>query len=148
MTVKMKEPEERFICPEELQMQTLSRWTMLDAEAFQELLNLAGDDSGFLEDLLATYAEQADQLLLQAKQEAREGRHEGVMRAMHALNGSSRNVAATSVAVRCAAIEAEAHDRIAPAVLTRSLEALDLPLAAALVELRHRVEEQRVGMEQ
>ncbi|HET7435779.1 MAG TPA: Hpt domain-containing protein [Thermoanaerobaculia bacterium] len=106
--------------------------TAIDRAAFAELEELAGDDKDFLNEILMTYIEQVDVVMGSARDALAAGDTVAFIRAVHTLNGSSRNVGAVDVARLCAAIEHDAR--------------LD-PAAASHAALRQLVEPTRLACE-
>lgn len=108
----------------------------IDVDAFDELTDLAGGDDDFLRDLLETYFEQTRTLLAEGRTAASRGSGLELVRAVHTLNGSSRNVGAFKVARLCAAFERDA-DAIGDAVqLAPLLDLLREPVLEACAALR------------
>jgi two-component system sensor histidine kinase/response regulator len=77
----------------------------LDADAFRSLVELADGDEAFLDELLTTYVEQTNELMTALGTAARDGRRDDFVFAVHALNGSSRNIGALKLAQCCGDIE-------------------------------------------
>jgi HPt (histidine-containing phosphotransfer) domain-containing protein len=80
----------------------------LDRGALDALLEVAGGDETFVDDLLETYLQQAAVLLLRVHTAVADGDTGALNRHAHTLKGASLNVGANGVARLCRKIENEA----------------------------------------
>ena len=78
----------------------------MDAEAIARLRELAeGDTQEFLKDLLGTYITDTSKRLIALQKNAAAGNARELMRAAHAIKGSSLNVGANLLADYCQQVE-------------------------------------------
>jgi HPt (histidine-containing phosphotransfer) domain-containing protein len=105
----------------------------IDPVIFAELEQLADGDAEFFQDLFGTFDEQAELLFASARAAANAGRSREFLSAVHALNGSSRNVGAMEFARICTAIE---QGKAPVSSLAGMLELMEEPLHVARLALR------------
>jgi two-component system, sensor histidine kinase and response regulator len=91
----------------------------LDPEAIARLLEITGDDRQFVDELIDTFIEDAQQQIgtLQAAGEANDVA--AIVRPSHSLKSNSVNVGATVLADQCRSLEADAREGQVPDMQAR-----------------------------
>jgi len=111
---------------------------LLDAEGYGELEQLSGDDPAFLRELLQIWLDQSGELISTAAKAAKSGSVQEFNMAVHALNGSSRNIGALPLAELCAKTEEQLRSLADVAALPQMLK----PVKAILAETKKVVQKQ------
>jgi len=85
-----------------------------DPELLEELRDLAaGEDPGFLSELLASYLKEGRQRVQQLREAVRQGDRRTLLTVSHALKGSSANVGASRLAKLSGGLETELRKSLA-----------------------------------
>jgi len=81
----------------------------LDPGTRDRLLDLAGGDAEYVDELIETYLEDAPEQLVAMENAASAGAIDDLVRPTHALKSSSANMGATALADLCRTLEADAR---------------------------------------
>lgn len=81
----------------------------LDPDTRDRLLDLAGGDAEFVDELIDTYLEDAPDQLVAMETAASAGALDDLVRPAHTLKSSSANMGATALADLCRSLEADAR---------------------------------------
>lgn len=116
-------------------MLNIATMSLLDQDAIRNLLDVIGGDRADLVDLIASFLDEAPQILDSMVAAAKAGDVATLRRAAHTLKSNARDFGAAELARQCASLEAdlagrEGHDDLAG----RATEILALwpPVRAAL----------------
>lgn len=97
----------------------------LDPAALDRMLDVTGGDAEFLDELVATYLEDAAVQLAAMRAAAEAGSVEAMVRPAHSLKGNSASVGAERLAEQCRQLEADGRSGTVEAALRRVQVAAD-----------------------
>jgi HPt (histidine-containing phosphotransfer) domain-containing protein len=101
----------------------------LDPAALRHLLEITGGDETFLDELLDTFLQDAEDQLASLRAAVAAGSTEDLVRPAHSLKSNAANVGANELAELCRALEADARSGVVEDA-ARRVEAVEAAFAA------------------